>query len=148
MAADLGPRGGGDAGGRLSARRRAAGPGRRGVDPALPRRAGHRLVHRERRLPGGGRRGRQQQHPPGPRGSTLPSQGAPATASSTESAAYPAADAVDGNTSTRWSSAFSDPQWLEVDLGASQTICEVTLDWEAAYAQAFQIQASADGTNW
>src|ERR1700735_901498 len=80
--------------------------------------------------------------------STLLSQGAPATASSTESAAYPASDAVDGNTSTRWSSAFSDPQWLEVDLGASQTICEVTLDWEAAYAQAFQIQASADGTNW
>src|SRR6201992_3908427 len=72
----------------------------------------------------------------------------PATSSSTESAAYPASDAVDGNTSTRWSSAFSDPQWLEVDLGASQTICEVTLDWEAAYASAFQIQASADGSNW
>jgi F5/8 type C domain/Beta-1,3-glucanase len=72
----------------------------------------------------------------------------PATSSSTESAAYPAANAVDGNTSTRWSSAFSDPQWLEVDLGASQTICEVTLDWEAAYASAFQIQASADGSNW
>jgi hypothetical protein len=34
----------------------------------------------------------------------------PATASSTESAAYPASDAVDGNTGTRWSSAFSDPQ--------------------------------------
>src|ERR1700744_3467725 len=72
----------------------------------------------------------------------------PATSSSTESAAYPASDAFDGNTSTRWSSAFSDPQWLEVDLGASQTICEVTLDWEAAYATAFQIQTSADGTNW
>ncbi|MBV9793336.1 MAG: discoidin domain-containing protein [Actinobacteria bacterium] len=72
----------------------------------------------------------------------------PATASSTESSAYPASDAFDGNTSTRWSSAWSDPQWLEVDLGASQTICEVTLDWEAAYATAFQIQTSADGTNW
>jgi hypothetical protein len=72
----------------------------------------------------------------------------PATASSLESAAYPASAAVDGNTSTRWSSSFSDPQWLQVDLGASQTICEVTLDWEAAYATAFQIQASPDGTNW
>src|ERR1700744_2474226 len=72
----------------------------------------------------------------------------PATTSSTESAAYPASDAFDGSTSTRWSSAWSDPQWLEVDLGASQTICEVTLDWEAAYATAFQIQTSADGTNW
>ena len=71
-----------------------------------------------------------------------------ATASSTESGAYPASDAVDGNTGTRWSSAFSDPQWLEVDLGSSQSICSVTLNWEAAYASAFQIQTSADGTNW
>ncbi len=71
-----------------------------------------------------------------------------ATASSTESGAYPASDAVDGNTGTRWSSAFSDPQWLEVDLGSSQSICGVTLNWEAAYASAFQIQTSTDGTNW
>jgi hypothetical protein len=72
----------------------------------------------------------------------------PATASSLENASFPAAAAVDGNTATRWSSGFSDPQWLEVDLGASQTVCEVTLDWEAAYATAFQIQVSPDGTNW
>ena len=72
----------------------------------------------------------------------------PATASSLENASFPASAAVDGNTSTRWSSAFSDPQWLQVDLGSSQTICEVTLDWEAAYATAFQIQVSPDGTNW
>src|ERR1700760_4094649 len=71
-----------------------------------------------------------------------------ATSSSTESAAYPASNAVDGNTGTRWSSAFSDPQWLEVDLGSSQSICQVTLNWEAAYATAFQIQTSTDGTNW
>src|SRR6201996_102437 len=71
-----------------------------------------------------------------------------ATSSSTESAAYPAADAVDGNTGTRWSSAFSDPQWLEVDLGSSQSICGVTLNWEAAYASSFQIQTSTDGSNW
>jgi hypothetical protein len=72
----------------------------------------------------------------------------PATASSLENASFPASAAVDGNTGTRWSSAFSDPQWLEVDLGASQTVCQVTLDWEAAYATAFQIQTSPDGTNW
>jgi hypothetical protein len=72
----------------------------------------------------------------------------PATASSLENASLPASAAVDGNTSTRWSSAFSDPQWLQVDLGSSQTICEVTLDWEAAYATAFQIQVSPNGTNW
>src|SRR2546430_8867829 len=50
-------------------------------------------------------------------------QGKTATASSTENASFPAAYAVDGNTGTRWSSAFSDPQWLEVDLGSSQSIC-------------------------
>jgi F5/8 type C domain/Ricin-type beta-trefoil lectin domain/Putative Ig domain len=71
-----------------------------------------------------------------------------ATSSSTESAAYPAADAVDGNTGTRWSSAFSDPQWLEVDLGSSQSICQVSLNWENAYATGFQIQTSTDNTNW
>ena len=44
--------------------------------------------------------------------------------------------------------AFSDPQWLEVDLGSSQTICQVGLNWETAYATAFQIQVSTDNTNW
>jgi hypothetical protein len=63
---------------------------------------------------------------------TLISQGKPATASSTESATFPASSAVDGNPGTRWSSAFSDPQWLQVDLGANATITSVVLDWEAA----------------
>src|SRR5579859_8096473 len=75
-------------------------------------------------------------------------QGKTATASSLENATFPASNAVDGNTGTRWSSAFSDPQWLEVDLGSSQAICQVTLDWEAAYATAFQIQTSTDGSTW
>ena len=75
-------------------------------------------------------------------------QGKTATASSTENAGFPAANAVDGNTGTRWSSAFSDPQWLEVDLGSSQAICQVTLNWEAAYGKAFQIQTSANNSTW
>jgi hypothetical protein len=73
---------------------------------------------------------------------------APATASSLESSAYPASNATDGNTGTRWSSAFSDPQWLEVDLGSAQSICGVTVQWETAYATAFQIQVSADNSSW
>ncbi len=72
----------------------------------------------------------------------------PATASSTETAGTPAAAAVDGNTGTRWSSAFSDPQWLDVDLGSTLNICQVVLNWETAYASAFQIQTSTDNTNW
>src|SRR6202011_4616258 len=38
------------------------------------------------------------------------------TASSLENATFPASAATDGNTGTRWSSAFSDPQWLQGDL--------------------------------
>jgi beta-glucosidase len=78
----------------------------------------------------------------------LLSQNQPAAASSTESAAYPASAAVDGNPGTRWSSAFSDPQWLEVDLGTVSTISQVVLQWETAYATAFQIQTSNDASTW
>ncbi len=72
----------------------------------------------------------------------------PATASSLENATFPASNAVDGNLGTRWSSAFSDPQWLQVDLGSTQSICQVTLNWEAAYAKSFQIQTSPDAATW
>ncbi|MEU4426895.1 discoidin domain-containing protein [Actinoplanes sp. NPDC024001] len=79
----------------------------------------------------------------------LLSQGKPATASSTEaSGAYAASEAVDGNAGTRWSSAFSDPQWLQVDLGTSRSISRVELSWETAAAKAFQIQVSDNGSSW
>jgi hypothetical protein len=81
-------------------------------------------------------------------GSTNVAQGRPATASSTEAGTYPAANAVDGNLTTRWASAFSDPQWLRVDLGAPTAICRVTLNWEGAYGSAYQLQTSNDGTTW
>ncbi|WUK28807.1 discoidin domain-containing protein [Streptomyces sp. NBC_00370] len=79
---------------------------------------------------------------------TLLSQGKTATSSSVENAGTPASAAVDGNAGTRWSSAAADPQWIQVDLGATSSISQVTLNWEAAYAKAFQIQTSTDGTNW
>src|SRR5690606_35870306 len=52
---------------------------------------------------------------------TLISQGKPVTASSVENAAFPASNAVDGDPGTRWSSAFSDPQWIRIDLGDQAT---------------------------
>ncbi|WP_322974030.1 discoidin domain-containing protein [Actinacidiphila oryziradicis] len=79
---------------------------------------------------------------------SLLSQGKPATASSTENAGTPASAAVDGDTGTRWSSLASDPQWLQVDLGATATISQVVLQWETAYATGFQIQVSTDATTW
>jgi len=71
-----------------------------------------------------------------------------ATASSLENSGYPATNAFDGNLNTRWSSAFSDPQWIYVDLGATYNISEVVLYWEAAYGKSYQIQVSSDATNW
>ena len=73
----------------------------------------------------------------------------PTTASSTQDATdYPAQDATDGNPGTRWSSAASDPQWLEVDLGSQQQICSIGILWEAAFATAFQVQVSNDNSSW
>lgn len=73
---------------------------------------------------------------------TLLSQGKTATSSSNENAGTAAVAAVDGNTGTRWASAFADPQWLQVDLGASAPITRVVLNWEAAYGKSFQLQVS------
>jgi len=72
----------------------------------------------------------------------------PVTCSSVENAGTACANAVDGNSGTRWSSAFSDPQWIRVDLGSNQSITRVKLNWEAAYGKSYQIQTSTDGTNW
>lgn len=71
----------------------------------------------------------------------------PVTASS-EFPGCPARFAVDRRKGTRWSSEFSDPQWIMVDLGKPRTISRVVLDWENAYGKAYRIQASNDGRTW
>ncbi len=78
----------------------------------------------------------------------LLSQGKPVTASSQEHYGTPASAAVDGDANTRWSSAASDPQWIRVDLGAPTSVSQVVLRWEAAYAKAYRIELSTDGTDW
>ncbi len=73
----------------------------------------------------------------------------PTTGSSVQSGSdYLPFYATDGDPGTRWSSASSDPQWLEVDLGSEQQICSIGILWEAAYATAFQIQVSNDNSTW
>ena len=64
-----------------------------------------------------------------------------------DGATLPAA-AVDGRSDTRWSSEFSDPQWIAVDLGRIERISRVVLDWEAAYAKAYSVEVSPDGKTW
>jgi len=71
-----------------------------------------------------------------------------ASASSVESGSYPAASAFDGDPTTRWSSAFSDPQWIQVDLGSVQNVARVRLNWENAFAQSYSIQLSPDASSW
>jgi hypothetical protein len=62
--------------------------------------------------------------------------------------AFKGANVNDGDTTTRWSSAFSDPQWVEIDLGAVYSVNRVVLNWEHAYGVAYQIQVSTDEQNW
>jgi PKD repeat protein/glucose/arabinose dehydrogenase len=95
-------------------------------------------------------------------GSSLPAQSAatavvladkavghPASASSVEGGTeYPAANAVDGNSATRWSSAADDAAWWQVDLGALQSVSTVVLNWEAAYASSYKLQVSSNGTTF
>jgi len=76
------------------------------------------------------------------------SQNKPVAASSVEWAGTPATAAVDGDNGTRWSSAFAASQWFQVDLGAPTAVSRVAINWEAAYAKAFTIQFSADGSNY
>ena len=56
--------------------------------------------------------------------------------------------AVDGRSDTRWSSAFSDPQWIAVDLGKPVRISKVVLDWEAAFGKSYLLEVSLDGRTW
>ena len=83
-------------------------------------------------------------------GSTAPGRLTPvsATASSSESSGNGPERAIDGSQSTRWSSAFSDPQFLTLDLGSAKKLTQVKLYWEGAYGKDYQIQVSSDGSTW
>lgn len=72
----------------------------------------------------------------------------PVSASSTQNAGNAAAYVVDGDAATRWSSQFSDAQWISVDLGAATQVNHVTLQWEAAFGKSYAIQTSTDNVNW
>lgn len=73
---------------------------------------------------------------------------ATASSSSNESAALPPSDAVDGSMGTRWSSQFTNNQWLTLDLGATYSLSEVIIHWEAANAASYELQGSNDFSSW
>jgi glucose/arabinose dehydrogenase len=72
----------------------------------------------------------------------------PVVASSIENGGTPAPNAVDGVPNSRWASAFADPQWIYVDLGAVYSINRVRILWEAAMAKDYRIELSNDAANW
>jgi F5/8 type C domain/Glucose / Sorbosone dehydrogenase len=76
-----------------------------------------------------------------------------ATASSLEGPNYPASEAIDGiiqsgcGVANRWSSAASDPQWLQLNLGGWAHVDRVVLHWECAASASYEVQiaSSPDG---
>jgi exo-beta-1,3-glucanase (GH17 family) len=78
--------------------------------------------------------------------------GRPATASSFQptgpTGPLNPGSALDGDYTTRWASDWSDPQWIQVDLGAVTSFNRILLAWEDAHARSYQIQTSNDGATW
>ncbi len=58
--------------------------------------------------------------------------------------------AVDGSYGTRWSSQFTDPQWITIDFGTPIQFNEVRLNWETAYGKEYLVQTSNtnDNSDW
>lgn len=71
-----------------------------------------------------------------------------ASASAMQEDIFPASLACDGKKDTRWSSPASDPQHLIIDLGATSSVCGLTILWETAYSSEYTIESSLDGKAW
>ena len=71
-----------------------------------------------------------------------------ASASASERNDVGPANAVDGQMNTRWSSGFSDDQWLVLDYGTGATVNRVKIDWENAYGKDYDLQTSDDLLAW
>lgn len=61
---------------------------------------------------------------------------------------FDAKNAADGDPKTRWSSNFTDPQWIYIDLGSVRRIDSVILKWETAFAKSYSLDLSDDAANW
>ena len=55
---------------------------------------------------------------------------------------------VDGDSLTRWSSGYTDNQWISLDFGSPKVLTKVILIWEAAYAVDYDILVSEDNQDW
>lgn len=57
-------------------------------------------------------------------------------------------EVTDGNENSRWASASSDNEWIYVDLGQTEEVNGVGLNWQEAYAKSFKVQVSNDKNTW
>ena len=70
------------------------------------------------------------------------------TASSVKTSTYPASNAVDGVATTRWLSAVSDTEWIQVEMDSIYSIGKVVLRWASNYARQYKIMGSRDNIEW
>jgi F5/8 type C domain len=70
------------------------------------------------------------------------------TASGAEADGWLPKYACDGDPESRWSSAFSDTQWIRADLGTTWQLTGVTLVWERSYGASYRVETSVDGKTW
>jgi hypothetical protein len=61
---------------------------------------------------------------------------------------HPPRYAIDDHLTSRWSSHYSDDQWLIVDLGSSQAWKRLYLVWELAHAAQYSVATSDDKKKW
>ncbi len=54
----------------------------------------------------------------------------------------------DGDLGTRWSSAYTDGEWIQIDLGSAREVETVVIFWEAAFARAYEVRISLEGDLW
>jgi serine protease AprX len=78
----------------------------------------------------------------------------PVTVSSYQDIAHSGSAADDGDLNTKWQTEKvrgknkSTSEWITVDLGSSQNVSQVTLDWDTYFATAYSLQVSLDQNNW
>jgi hypothetical protein len=71
-----------------------------------------------------------------------------ATSSVQTGTSFIALNVTDGNQTSRWSSNFTDNEWIYIDLMSVLKISKVVLRWETAAAASYNIQVSKDSKSW
>lgn len=71
-----------------------------------------------------------------------------AISSSHEGGHLGASNVYDQDSSSRWSSEFTDEQWIVLDFGTTTHFSRILLEWESAHATAYELQVSSDSQTW